>query len=89
MASNDGDSEKVVGAVLQMLADTRRDKGITLEQLTELSGIDHGIISRAERLQRIPSMSYIRDLAVSLDLDFSDLVKKAENKVRKSRSKES
>ena len=89
MASNDGDSDKVIAAVLQMLADARREKGITLEELTELSGVDHGIISRAERLQRIPSMAYIRDLAVCLDLDFSKLVKKAENKVRKSRSKES
>ncbi len=87
MASKDGDSDKVVAAVLQMLADARREQGITLEQLTELSGIDHGIISRAERFLRIPGMSSIRDLAVSLDLDFADLVRKAEDAVRKSPGK--
>ncbi|MEO5715988.1 MAG: helix-turn-helix transcriptional regulator [Luteolibacter sp.] len=89
MASNDGNSDKVVAAVLQMLADTRREKSMTLEQLAELSGVDHGVISRAERQQRIPSMSSIRDLAVSLDLNFADLVRKAEDQVGNSQGKES
>lgn len=83
MASNDGNSDKVVAAVLRMLADARRDQGITLEQLAERSGVDHGIISRAERLQRIPGMASIRDLAVSLGFDFAELVRRAEHEVSK------
>jgi transcriptional regulator with XRE-family HTH domain len=85
MASRDGDSDEVVAAVLRMLAEARREREITLEQLAELSGVDHGIISRAERLQRIPGMAYIRDLAVSLDLNFADLVRRAEEAVGKAR----
>jgi ribosome-binding protein aMBF1 (putative translation factor) len=78
-----GNSEEVVAAVLQMLADARRKKGLTQENLSELSGVDHGVISRAERGLRTPSMAAIRDLAVALDFDFGKLVRKAEDRVRK------
>lgn len=83
--NSDGNSEEVVAAVLQMLADARRKKGLTQENLSELSGVDHGVISRAERGLRTPSMAAIRDLAVALDFDFAKLVRKAENRVRKNR----
>ena len=83
MASSDGNSDEVVAVVLQLLADSRRKKGLTQENLAELSGVDHGVISRAERGLRTPSMAAIRDLAVSLDFDFPRLVRTAENRVRK------
>jgi transcriptional regulator with XRE-family HTH domain len=85
MASKNGDSDEVVAAVLLILAEARREREITLEQLAELSGVDHGIISRAERLQRIPGMASIRDIAVALGFDFAELVTTAEAKVRKTR----
>lgn len=40
--------------------------------------LDHG-------LRRIPGMAYIPNLAVSLDLDFADLVRRAEDAVGKAR----
>jgi transcriptional regulator with XRE-family HTH domain len=89
MISKDGDSDKVVAAVLLMLAEARREREITLEQLAKLSGVDHGIISRAERLQRIPGMASIRDLAVALGFDFAELVTTAEAKARKKRKPKS
>jgi transcriptional regulator with XRE-family HTH domain len=82
MPSTDGQSEKLVAAVLQTLADARREKEVTLEKLSEMSGVDHGVISRAERGLRIPAMASIRDLAVALGLDFADVVKNAEDRVR-------
>ena len=85
MTSKDGDSDKVVAAVLLMLAEARREREITLEGLSELSGVDHGVISRAERGLRTPGMASIRDLAVALGFDFAELVKSAERKVKKTR----
>lgn len=86
MASKDGKSERVVATVLRMLANARQEQEITLERLSEMSGVDHGVISRAERGLRTPGMAPIRDLAVALGFDFAELVKTAEAKVRKSRT---
>lgn len=85
MACSDGNSDEVVATVLQILAEARRKQGLTQENLAELSGVDHGVISRAERGLRTPSMAAIRDLAVSLGFDFARLVRTAENRVRKNR----
>jgi transcriptional regulator with XRE-family HTH domain len=89
MASKDGDSDEVVAAVLMILAEARREREVTLERLSELSGVDHGVISRAERGLRIPGMASIRDLAVALGFDFAELVTTAEAKVRKKRKPKS
>ena len=61
-----------------------RLKEVILEKISEMSGVDHGVISRAERGLRIPAMASIRDLAVTLGLDFADVVKNAEDRVRES-----
>lgn len=89
MASKHGDSDKLVAAVLLILAEARREQEMTLERLSELSGVDHGVISRAERGLRIPSMAAIRELAVALGFDFAQLVTTAEAKVRKRRKPKS
>lgn len=75
MASNQ--SESVVSKVLLKICEVRLARGLSQERLAELSGIDLGVISRAERLQRIPGMAAIMDLAIALDLDFAGLVREA------------
>lgn len=70
-------SESVVNAILLQILKARQDRGISQEQLAELSGIDLGVISRAERLIRIPGLASILDLAKALDLDFADLIRVA------------
>jgi transcriptional regulator with XRE-family HTH domain len=82
MASSDGNSDQVVAAVLQILAEARVKQGVTLQTLSEVSGVDHGVISRAERGLRTPGMGAIRDLAVALGFDFPKLVRAAEKRVR-------
>ena len=70
-------SESIVKTILLQILKVRQDRGISQEQLAELSGIDLGVISRAERLIRIPGLASILDLAGALDLDFADLVRAA------------
>jgi transcriptional regulator with XRE-family HTH domain len=67
----------VVSALIRGISEARLAAGVSQERLAELSGVDLGVISRAERLQRIPGMASILDLAIALQLDFPTLVQKA------------
>lgn len=76
-------SEAVVHAVLSRLVEARKSAGMSQERLAELSGIDLGVISRAENLLRIPGMASILDMAQALDLDLSKLLADAMKETRK------
>ena len=67
-------SEAVVHALLLLIVQARKDAGLSQERLAELSGVDLGVISRAENLVRIPGLASILDLAHALDLDPPSLV---------------
>lgn len=68
-------SEAVVHAILMRIVEARKVAGMSQERLAELSGIDLGVISRAENLLRIPGMASILDMAQALDLDLAALLK--------------
>lgn len=74
MAMPSSASEAVVHAILTRIVEARKAAGVSQERLAELSGVDLGVISRAENLLRIPGMASILDMAKALDLDFSRLV---------------
>lgn len=67
-------SESIVNAVLLRIAEERKNVGVSQERLAELSGVDLGVISRAEHLLRIPAMASILDMAKALDLDLPTLL---------------
>jgi transcriptional regulator with XRE-family HTH domain len=62
-------SQAIVHALLRRIVEARKDAGVSQERLAELSGVDLGVISRAENLIRIPGLASILDLAGALDLD--------------------
>ncbi len=67
-------SESIVNALLLRIVDERKIAGMSQERLAELSGVDLGVISRAENLLRIPGLASILDLAKALDLDLPELL---------------
>jgi transcriptional regulator with XRE-family HTH domain len=70
-------SEDIVHDLLLRLVEARKNAGISQERLAELSGVDLGVISRAENLVRIPGMASILDLAFALDVDPVSLLAEA------------
>lgn len=62
-------SEATVHALLLRIVAERKSAGVSQERLAELSGVDLGVISRAENLLRIPGMASILDMAQALKLD--------------------
>ena len=70
-------STAIVHALLNRIFEARKKSGMSQEALAELSGVDLGVISRAERLQRIPGMAAILDLALALQIDVPTAIKAA------------
>ncbi len=70
-------SEAIVHALLLRVVEARKQVGMSQETLAKLSGVDLGVISRAENLLRIPAMASILDLIRALDLDPSGLLAEA------------
>lgn len=70
-------STAIVHALIGRIVAARKTAGMSQETLAEMSGVDLGVISRAERLQRIPGMASILDLALALQLDVPATIKAA------------
>ena len=55
----------------------RKERGLTLTQLSSLSGISPAFIARVERGERLPSGLYLRKFAKSLGFSEVELLKLA------------
>jgi len=67
-------SEAIVHAILLRIVEERKNMGMSQERLAEITGVDLGVISRAEHLLRIPGMASILDMTQALDLDLPRLL---------------
>jgi len=68
------ESLALVRRVVDRLRQARRDQGLTLRELSSMSGIDAGMISRAERGERWPSLAALLDLSKALDVKISKVL---------------
>lgn len=58
-----------------LLKQVRLEKGMTLETLSQLSGISKGHLSKIERQERDPKISTLVLIAEALKVDVNDLYK--------------
>ena len=56
-----------------LLKQIRLEKGMTLETLSQLSGISKGHLSKIERQEREPKISTLRLIAKALKVDVNNL----------------
>ncbi|MDQ0888531.1 transcriptional regulator with XRE-family HTH domain [Paenibacillus sp. V4I9] len=80
-----GDILKVVGARVR---DFRKDKGLTQEQLAEVSGFHYTYIGAIERGEKNITLLNLEKLAVSLDTEVQELFRYAEIDLGKETSKQ-
>jgi transcriptional regulator with XRE-family HTH domain len=78
----DDPDHRFVATFLKVLADERTAKGWTLEALSEKSGVDFGVISRGERLERIPGLVVLRRWVRALELEWTEVFVRAEKAIR-------
>lgn len=74
----DDPDHRFVAAFLRLLEEERVSRGWTLQQLSEKSGVDFGVISRGERLERIPGLIVLRRWVNALELEWIDVFAQAE-----------
>lgn len=67
------DMRKLVGG---NFARIRRERGLTQEQLEELSGFSQQYISGLERGQRNPTVVTVYELASALGVDYLELLRR-------------
>ena len=70
---------KIVGEVL---ADCRKEKGISQEVLSGLADIGRTQLSAIERGERKPTMETLYRLSIALNMDMSDIVKRIEEQLK-------
>lgn len=58
-----------------LIKQKRKEKGMTLETLSKLSGISKGHLSKIERQEREPKLSTIIQIALALKVRVTDLYK--------------
>ena len=74
-----GPTERAFGNVLREL---RRERGLSQEQLAELTGGNRGYISLLERGVNSPSLSMLYQLGEALDVAPSEMLARLEAKLR-------
>lgn len=74
----DGD-HAFVASFLLILRNSRLEQGLSIREVAQKAGIDHGIIARGERMDRIPTIVTMRRWVRALDLDWHQVYEDAEN----------
>ena len=67
--------EAYLRAFGERLKELRKTKGITQEQLSELSGLDLSHIARMETAKRNPRLTTLIELAKAFNIPLSELMK--------------
>ncbi|MGH1404042.1 MAG: helix-turn-helix domain-containing protein [Alphaproteobacteria bacterium] len=66
--------EKALDQIISELVKVRKDKGISHEKLTELSGLSRTAISYIEARKSTPSIISVMKLCKALDVELSELL---------------
>ena len=73
-SSADGDSPALAVAVGARLKETRKNKGLTLVQLANASGLSQPFLSQVENGKAMPSLTTLHSIAKALDVHVQDLL---------------
>lgn len=75
---DDPDGLRYVARVIELIREQREKRGWSSLKLSEVSGVHHSVISRAENGERIPGVPVLVRLCRALEVRLSDLCRLAE-----------
>lgn len=78
LPEDDPDGLRYVARVIELIGEQREKRGWSSLKLSEVSGVHHSVISRAENGERIPGVPVLVRLCRALDVRFSDLCREVE-----------
>ena len=68
--------------VVQLLSAERISAGVSMNRLAQKSGLSQSMISLLERGMRNPTLDTLLRIAIALDVDLSQLLKKAAKRLK-------
>jgi transcriptional regulator with XRE-family HTH domain len=71
--------EEILNALINVLSQERKRRGLTFEDLSSISGLHRTTLGLYERGERGPTVEAALNLAHALDIPLSELLRKAEN----------
>ena len=79
--------EAIAGNVIRLLREKRKERGLSMNELAQRSGLSHSIISLVERDLRNPSLDTLLRVAEVLDVDLGQVLTQARDTARKQAKK--
>lgn len=73
--------ENLVEAICEVIAEQRKERGLSVYALAQLSGVSQQAIGYYEKKQRRPSVECLARVARGLGLELSELIEEAEKRV--------
>ena len=71
---------KFLARMIEILADARLDRGYSERHLSRVANVPNGSIRRAEKLERLPGIVFLRRWARALEIDWEELCRQADAK---------
>jgi transcriptional regulator with XRE-family HTH domain len=75
--------EAVVCEVIRRLGEARKQKGLSMNQIAERSGLSQSMVSLVERNMRNPTLDTLLRIGEALELDVGEIITSAHKTVRK------
>lgn len=82
MAKKNQLREAIAANVVKILREKRNQRGLSMNQVAERSGLSQSMISLVEHDLRNPTLDTLLRIADALEIDLSEVIKSASNTVR-------
>lgn len=69
---------RFLARMISILENTRKERGHSERHLSRLAGAPNGSIRRAEKLERLPGVVFLRRWARALEIDWQELCRQAD-----------
>jgi transcriptional regulator with XRE-family HTH domain len=74
--------EAIAANVVKILREKRKQRGLSMNQVAERSGLSQSMISLVEHDLRNPTLDTLLRISDALEIDLSEVIKRASNTVR-------
>ena len=77
----DKQRQAVIASVVRALREAREGQGLSMSAVAERAGLSQQMVSYVERQMRMPTLDTVLRMADALEVDLSDLLRKARKSV--------
>ena len=68
---------EIIQRIIEMLREERLRQGLSQNQVAKLSGLNHTMILRVEKLERMPTIDTLLRISEALQVDLGQIISKS------------